>query len=63
MKNFLYALPFYGIGFGLISLIPNLDGQTLLPLWGALSLLVISGTAEAAIFFSKKNKAKRAIKG
>jgi hypothetical protein len=46
MTKFLSKLPFYGIGIGLLSLIPNLDGELFMPLWVSLPLLAVSLFAE-----------------
>lgn len=46
MTKILSKLPFYGLGLGFLSLIPNLDGELFMPLWFSLPLIAISGFAE-----------------
>ena len=46
MKKVFYNLAFLGLGVGLLSLIPNLDGELFMPLWASIPLIAVSGFAE-----------------
>ena len=46
MKNIFYNLSLYGLGLGLLSLIPDLDGNLFIPLWASIPLIAVSGIAE-----------------
>lgn len=49
MFSVLRELPFYGIGFGLISLLLIGIGDPIIPLYPALALLAVSITAQIAL--------------